>query len=213
MRFGKACTVRAGTRMTIPGYDYGSAAAAKSPITLRELDELKASAGFTSEDERWLRRAGDVLVDHTAAIVGAWRAVIAAHPHLARYSARPDGSKDPHYGEASGSRFQQWILDTCRRPYDRDWLDYQQEIGLRHTSVKKNTTDRTESAPYIPLRHIIAFAAVVNSPAIMKPFLKAGGDDPATVERMHEAWCKSVLIQVALWAEPYTDRSVAPNEW
>ncbi len=197
----------------IPGYDYGTAAAAKSPISLRELDELKVSAGFTSDDERWLRRAGDLLADHTAAIVGAWRAVIAAHPHLARYSERPDGSKDPHYGETSGLRFQQWVLDTCRRPYDQDWLNYQYEIGLRHTSVKKNATDGVESAPYIPLRHIIAFTAVVNDPGILKPFLAAGGDDPVAVDHMHQAWCKSIMIQVALWAEPYTNSTVAPNEW
>lgn len=191
------------------GYDYGSAVVAKSPITLDELDELKMSAGFTTDDERWLHHAGDVLADHTDAIVNAWRAIISSHPHLSRYSV----SKDPHYGEASGRRFQQWIIDTCRRPYDQAWLDYSQEIALRHTSLKKNATDRVESAPYIPLRHIIAFAAVINDPNILKPFLSTGGDDAAAVEAMHRAWCKSILIQVALWAEPYTDRALAPNEW
>jgi len=34
-------------------------------------------------------------------------------------------------------RFYQWILDTCNRSYDQTWLDYQQEIGLRHTYAKK----------------------------------------------------------------------------
>ena len=151
----------------IPGYTYGTAAAAKSPITLDELELLKRSADFAADDARWLRRAGEILRDHTAEIVQAWRAVISANPHLARYSA----SNDPRYGEQSGARFQQWILDTCCRPYDQAWLDYQQEIALRHTTVKKNVTD---------------------------------GDDAHAVDRMHQAWCKSVLIQVALWAEPYS---------
>ncbi len=197
----------------VPGYTYGSAAVAKSPVTLAELEELKASANFTAEDERWLRHAGELLAPHTAEIVGAWRAVIAANPHLARYSSRPDGSKDPHYGETSGARFQQWIIDTCCRPYDQAWLDYQQEIALRHTTLKKNVTDGVQSAPHVPLRHIIAFTAVVNDPNILKPRLTAAGDDAVKVDRMHQAWCKSVMIQVALWAEPYTNPSLAPNEW
>src|ERR1041384_7991721 len=135
----------------IPGYDYGSPSVAKSPITVKELEQIKQSAGFTKEDERWLHVAGDVLADQTKELVEKWRAVIASHPHLASYSQRPDGQKDAHYSEASGLRFQQWILDTCLRPYDQDWLNYQQEIALRHTSVKKNKTDKADSAPTIRL--------------------------------------------------------------
>jgi hypothetical protein len=194
----------------IPGYDYGSPAVAKSPITVQELELLKQSAGFTAEDAHWLRRAGDLLADHTADIVEAWRKVISSHPHLARYSMKPDGSKDPHYSEASGARFQQWIIDTCTRPYDQDWLNYQQEIALRHTSLKKNATDGVDSAPYIRLRDVIAFTAVINDPAILKRYL---GEDATVVDRMYQAWCKSVILQVALWAQPYTDTSLAPNEW
>src|SRR6185437_5866049 len=136
----------------IQGYDYGSTTVARSPITVKDLEQLKESAGFTPEDERWLRAAGDVLKGQTAPLVEKWRAVISAHPHLARYSLRLDGQKDPHYSEASGLRFQQWVLDTCFRPYDQDWLNYQQEIALRHTSVKKNKTDNVQSVPTIHLR-------------------------------------------------------------
>ena len=197
----------------ISGYNYGSAEVAKSPITPQELQELKESAGFTSEDETWLHRAGLVLKGHTAAIVEKWRAVISAHPHLARYSLKPNGEKDPHYSEASGLRFQQWILDTCLRPYDQDWLNYQQEIALRHTSEKKNKTDNVESASTIHLRDLVAFTAVINDPNILKPFLSAKGDDSTVVEKMYQAWCKSILLQIALWTQPYTDTRLAPNEW
>src|SRR5438270_2664427 len=179
----------------IPGYNYGSASVAKSPITTKELERLKQSAGFTSEDERWLRVAGEALADQTKALVEKWRAVIAAHPHLARYSQRPDGQKDAHYSETSGLRFQQWVLDTCLRPYDRDWLNYQQEIALRHTSVKKNKTDNAQSAPTIHLRDVVAFTGVINDPNIIKPFLAAKGHSAEDVDKMHQAWCKSLLLQ------------------
>ena len=155
----------------IPGYDYGSPNVARSPIGEQEFEALKQSAGFTEDDEHWLRVAGETLADQTKELVGKWREVIAKHPHLARYSLRLDGQKDWHYSERSGLRFQQWVLDTCFRPYDQDWLNYQQEMALRHTSLKKNKTDNAQSAPTIHLRHIVAFGAVMTDPDIMKPFL------------------------------------------
>ena len=196
----------------IPGYTYGSSEPAKSPITFAEFELLKQSAGFTKEDERWLHTTGEALKDQAKGLVGKWREAIAAHPHLAKYSLRPDGQKDPRYGENSGLRFQQWVLDTCFRPYDQDWLNYQQEIALRHTSLKKNKTDHVESAPNIHLRHIIAFGAVVTDPEILKPFLERG-HSASDVEKMYRAWSKSIWLQIALWTEPYTNSRLAPNEW
>ncbi len=49
----------------IPGYNYGSAEVAKSPIGVQELDQLKQSTGLTEDDEQWLRRAGQILADQT----------------------------------------------------------------------------------------------------------------------------------------------------
>jgi hypothetical protein len=193
----------------IPGYTYGTDQVTPSPISLGEWEHLKQAATFGEEDERYLRLAGEVLADQTAAIVRCWRGVIAAQPHLARYSAGPDGHPDAHYSSASGARFEQWILDTCRRPYDQDWLNYQHEIALRHTSLKKNTTDGVESAPSIPLRYVLAFTAVVNE--TIRPFLAARGHSASEVEAMHRAWCKSVQLQVTLWSLPYT--TVATGEW
>jgi len=99
------------------------------------------------------------------------------------------------------------------RPYDQDWLNYQQEMALRHASVKKNKTDDVQSVPTIRLRDVIAFTAVINDPTIIKPFLSAKGHSSADVDRMHQAWCRSLLLQVALWTEPYSNSQVAPNEW
>jgi len=33
------------------------------------------------------------------------------------------------------------------------------------------------------------------------------------VEKMHTAWCKSVTLQISLWAKPYSDPQAAPDEW
>ncbi len=197
----------------VPGYTYGQPGAARSPITPDELELLKQSVGLTGEDEHYLRAAGEVLSEQTEQLVERWRAVISAHPHLAKYSKRPDGQPDPHYSENSGLHFQQWILDTCLRPYDQDWLNYQQEIALRHTSIKKNQTDNVESIGSIPLRYVVAFTGVINDAEIMKPFLAAKGHSGKEVDRMFQAWCKSVLLQIALWTEPYTNTKLAPNEW
>lgn len=197
----------------IPGYDYGSPKIARSPITVQEFELLKLDAKFTEEDVHWLREAGGILADQVKALAGKWRDIIGSLPHLARYSQRPNGEKDEHYGEVSGLRLQQWILDTCFRPYDQDWLNYQQEMALRHTSLKKNKTDQVQSAPTIHLRHIVAFCAVLTDPTILKPFLLAKGNDALDVDKMHQAWTKSIWLQMALWTEPYTDSKLAPNEW
>ena len=197
----------------IPGYEYGSHEAARSPVSTADFEALKQSAGFTADEEHWLRMAGEALTGQTKALVERWREIIAKLPHLAMYSQSPDGEKDPKYGERSGLRFEQWVLDTCLRPYDRDWLNYQHEIALRHTSLKKNETDGVESAPLIHLRHIIAFSAVVTDPEILKPFLAGNGSSAVDVEKMHRAWSKSIWLQIALWSEPYTDTRLAPNQW
>jgi hypothetical protein len=84
-----------------------------------------------------LRRAGAILTNQAEDLVDTWRQVIAGHPHLMQYSAGPEGTPDPHYSAASKPRFVQWVRDTCERPYDQAWLDYQHEIALRHTRAKK----------------------------------------------------------------------------
>ena len=191
----------------LDGYTYGTPAVAASPVSLDQLEALKVSVGFTPENERYLRLAGDVLGEQTGQIVQRWRSeIIASIPNLARHSRSPEGNPLPGYLARSSLRFQQWILDTCFRPYDQDWLNYQQEIALRHTSIKKNQTDGVRSTAYVPLRDILAFIAVINE--TIRPFLAAKGNSEEEVNQMHQAWCKSMQLQMALWARPY-----AGNEW
>jgi hypothetical protein len=197
---------------SIPGYTYGTDEVAPSPVSMPELENLKISVGFTDEDQRYLRLAGEVLADRAEEIVEHWRnRTIAGIPNLARHSRTPAGDAIPDYSARSGLRFQQWILDTCLRPYDQDWINYQEEIALRHTSLKKNQVDGVESTPYVPLRDILGFIAVINE--TIRPYLAAKGHSPEEVEKMHRAWCKSMQLQSALWARPYADANRAPNEW
>ena len=189
----------------ISGYTYGDAGA--SPVSLQDLENLKISVGWTGEDEQYRHMAGEVLSDQTKPLVDHWRrGIIAGIPNLIRHSRTPDGEPLPDYQTKSGLRFEQWVLDTCFRPYDQDWLNYQQEIALRHTSLKKNSTDGVNSTPHVPLRDIISFIAVMNE--TIKPYLAAKGHTAEDVEKMHRAWTKSLQLQVALWAQPYSD-----TEW
>jgi hypothetical protein len=196
----------------IAGYTFGAKEVPISPVSLQQLDQLKISVGFTEEDARYLALAGEVLADQTKAIVAHWRSeIIASIPHLAIHSRDLDGHPLPDYLARSNRRFEQWILDTCLRPYDQDWLNYQQEIALRHTSVKKNQTDQVTSTAYIPLRDIIGFVMVMND--TIKPHLAAKGHAVDDVEKMHKAWRNSMQLQVALFAQPYADPILALDEW
>ncbi len=196
----------------IYGYTYGAPEVARSPITLRQLEDMKTSVGMTGEDERYLRLAGEVLADQTAAVVEHWRGrIITTIPNLARHSRAPEGTVIPEYTAKSNLRFRQWILDTCLRPYDQDWVNYQEEIALRHTSQKKNQVDGVRSTPYVPLRDIIAFIAVMNE--TIKPYLGAQGHPAEVVDRMHGAWCKSLQLQVAIWTRVYMSSPATAMEW
>lgn len=196
----------------LPGYDYDSANINHSTVSMSDLDKLKESAGFTAEDERFLRMAGTVLEDQTEQIVLHWRSgIIASIPNLARHSRSENGESLPDYLAKSNLRFRQWILDTCLRPYDQNWLNYQQEIALRHTSRKKNATDGVTSTDHVPYSDIVAFVAVLNE--TIRPYLAKKGHMENDIARMHAAWQKSLQMQMALWAKPYMEISRESDEW
>ncbi|MDW8141227.1 MAG: protoglobin domain-containing protein [Candidatus Bipolaricaulota bacterium] len=185
--------------MNIAGYTYGSVA--PSPVTLKDLEELKKAVLFSAEDEKYLKMAGEVLKDQIDAVLDLWYGFVGSHSHLAYYFSGPDGKPDANYLAAVRKRFGQWILDTCNRPYDQTWLNYQHEIGLRHHRTKKNKTDNVKSVPHVSLRYLIAFIYPIT--ATIKPFLAKKGHSADEVDKMYQAWFKSVTLQVALWSYPY----------
>jgi hypothetical protein len=185
----------------IPGYDYGTTRAARSPLMLSELRELEQTVGWTPQDTEALQLAGEVLKDQAEALVDSWRTQIAAQPHLARWFFGPDGKPDEAYKAGVKRRFVQWVIDTCARPRDAAWLNYQEEIGLRHTPAKKNKTDNARTPDKVPLRYLLAFVA----PTVIgaREFLARKGHAADEVDKMHRAWTKAVLLQITLWSRPY----------
>lgn len=186
---------------TIPGYTYGAAGLAPAPLSLAELEQLKQAVLFGPEDEAALRLAGEVLADQVEDVLDVWYGFVAAHPHLVAYFADAQGQVDSAYLAAVRRRFGQWILDTCRRPYDQAWLEYAHEIGLRHHRARKNQTDAAQAVPIIHQRYLVAFIYPIT--ATLKPFLARRGHSADQVEQMHQAWFKSVVLQIALWSAPY----------
>lgn len=186
----------------IPGYGYGSGELATSPVTLEDLDLLKQTVLLTEEDERYLRMAGDVLEGRTEQILDVWYGFVGDHPHLLHYfTDAATGQPNAEYLARVRERFAQWILDTCRRPYDQAWLDYQHEIALRHTDRKNRTDGALDTPPVVPLRYLVAFVLPITT--TVKPFLAEGEHSADEVEKMHGAWSKAVTLQVALWSHAY----------
>ena len=189
-------------RGEIAGYEFGTRGVVPSPLGLEDLDLLKQTVLFGEEDEQHLRMAGDVLEDQIEDVLDVWYGFVGGHPHLVRYFTDDEGQPDTEYLGRVRGRFGQWILDTCRRPYDQEWLDYQQEIALRHTRDKKNQTDGAYETPdHIGLRYMVAFIYPIT--ATIKPFLANKGHSAEEVDKMHQAWFKSVVLQVTLWSYPY----------
>lgn len=188
----------------IPGYTYGSAPA--SPVTLEELSLLRASVLLGPEDEAALREAGTILAGKVEEVLDVWYGFVSANPQLLAHFSSLDGEPIGDYLARVRGRFGQWIRDTCERPYDDAWLAYQHEMALRHTPSAKNRTDDVASTSYVPLRYLIALIYPIT--ATIRPFLAGGDVSSERVEAMHEAWRKSVTLQIALWSRAY-----APELW
>lgn len=197
----KATKSQKGTTMSIPGYTYGGQLPA-SPVSMNDFGLLRQSVLFAEEDVRYLRMSHDVLKDQTESILDVWYGFVASHPHLVHYFGnKSDGQPDAAYLSAVRKRFAQWILDTSSANYDQRWLDYQAEIGRRHHRTGKNQTDKVASVDNISYRYLPAFIYPIT--ATLKPFLAKKGHSAEDVEKMHQAWVKSVILQVTLWSQPY----------
>jgi hypothetical protein len=185
----------------VPGYTYGTSEVPASPVSLAELEVLERTIGYSAADARALARAGEILERTVDAFLDHWYAFQSTLPHLGAFSLDAAGQPNLAYRAASRARLCQWILDTCRRPHDQDWLNYQYEIGLRHHRAKKNQTDGVISAPHVNFRYVLA--QLYPFTQAMRPFLADPSLSPTEVEAMFQAWSKAVLLQVALWSYPY----------
>jgi Protoglobin len=186
----------------IPGYTYGQKSVARAPYTVKDLESLKKTLLFGEDDLKALRQSRAILEGQTDAILDVWYGFVASTPELVEsFKNTKTGKPDAAYLAAVRRRFGQWILDTADANYDQTWLDYQYEIGLRHTRAKKNRTDKAPSVAQVNFRYIPALTIPITT--TLKPFLAKGGASAADVERMHAAWVKAVLLQSILWSYPY----------
>jgi Protoglobin len=195
-------TAGAQSTPAVPGYTHGQKSLAKAPYTLQDLESLMKTLLFTDEDARFLRMSKAILADQTEAILDVWYGFVASTPELVVFfKNNKTGAADCAYLNAVRKRFAQWIGDTADANYDQAWLDYQYEIGLRHTAPKKNQTDKADSVASVNFRYLSALTIPVTT--TLKPFLAKKGASAADVEKMHAAWVKSVLMQTILWSHPY----------
>ena len=185
----------------ISGYDYARPQSAHSPLSMEELRQLEATVGWSEDDARILQQSGSIFKDKAEQMVDSWRSVIGAQPHLAKWFFGPDGKPDDEYKAKVKKRFVQWVLDACFRPHDQAWLDYQEEIGLRHTPAKKNQTDGTQTPPVVPLRYLLGFITVVT--ITTRKFFKEAGLSGEDLRRLEDAWARAVQLHVTLWSRPY----------
>ena len=185
----------------IAGYDFGSSSVARSPLTLEELRQMEETLGWTTKDAEILLKHSAFFEKQAEAMVDSWRAVIGAQPHLAQWFFAPDGRPDDDYKARVKSRFVQWVVDVATRPRDRAWLNYQEEIGRRHTPAKKNKTDDRHTPAVVPLRFLLTFVPVV---ADIGGFLESEIQDRQASALIQAAWTKAVHLHIALWTRPYT---------
>jgi hypothetical protein len=189
----------------IAGYDFDSQNKARSPVSDEDLMHLEQTVGWTEDDERVLLKHADFFREHAEHMVDSWRSVIGGQPHLAQWFVGPDGKPDDVYKARVKARFVQWVIDVATRRHDRRWLDYQEEIGLRHTPEKKNKTDARETPSLVPLRYLLAFVPVVTD---VRGFLAQSIADRDEVEAVQHAWAKAVHLHVTLWARAYAREGV-----
>jgi hypothetical protein len=190
----------------IPGYDFGRAQAARSPLSLEELRQLERTIGWTAADAAVLLRHRKIFEDQASCMVDAWRAVIGAQPHLAQAFFGPDGRRDEDYAARVKARFVQWVVDACVRPHDHTWLDYQEEIGLRHTPRKKNKTDGKHTPAVVPMRYLVAFVVTITRES--RPFFLGAGVTGDELRELEDAWAKTVQLHVTLWTRPYAQEGL-----
>jgi hypothetical protein len=185
----------------IPGYTYGTPEVTGSPVSPDELELLKSTVLFGPDDEAALRRAGMILEPKIDDVLDLWYGFVGSNPHLLASFTDTGGQPIGDYLERVRARFGQWIRDLCNRPFDRDWLDYQHEIALRHAREKKNRTDAVASTAEIPMRYLVAFIVPITE--TIRPFLATGAANDKDLDQMHTAWFKAVSLSVVLWCRPY----------
>jgi hypothetical protein len=195
-------SIQAQDKKVPEGYTYGTPQVSKSPFSLEELKLLQQSMLFGEEDIKYLKMSREILKDQTNEILDVWYGFVASTSQLVYFFGnKTTGKPEGEYLAKVRERFALWILQTAEANYDQNWLNYQYEIGLRHYITKKNKTDKVNSVPIVNYRYVPALTIPITT--TLKPFLAKKGASAEDVEKMYNAWVKSVLMQSILWGQPY----------
>lgn len=195
-------------RETISGYKLGASDVPRAAVTLQDVEKIKGVLGWTRADDEALQASGRILQGQIDGLLDTWYGFMASQPPLIEtFMARGTRKPDEDYMEAVRARFGQWVVDTASAQYDQTWLDYQLEIGRRHTREGKNRTDGASASEIVPFRYLFALQPVLIQS--MRPFLERGNVPKDDVDKMVLAWQKSVTLQLTLWSHPY----VRDGDW
>lgn len=175
------------------------------PTSMEELNLLKKTLLWTEEDDKYLKIAGNVLENQLDEVLDVWYGYVGSNKHLVYYF-NSNGKPSSDYLQKVRERFKQWVLDLCYKSYDENWLNYQNEIGLRHNS-KKGETDKIANTPeVVHYRYMIAFIYPIT--VTIKPFLSKKGHSPEEIDKMYNAWFKAVVLSDILWTKSYIKKGM-----
>jgi hypothetical protein len=74
-------------------------------------------------------------------------------------------------------------------------------IRKRSDCEKKNQTDGAHTPPLVPLRYVLAFVTTVTTES--RRFFVEAGISGEELQKLEDAWAKTVHLHVTLWARPY----------
>jgi hypothetical protein len=186
---------------SIPGYTHGTSAVAKSPVTLADFEQMKASVLFGEDDVKYLRMSHDVVKDEVEAILDVWYGFVGSQPHLlasftGKRTASPSATTSAPCASASVSG-----SSTPPRRVRPEVARLPARDRAPAPPAKKNKTDGAPSTDLVPFRNL--FALIFPVTFTLRPFLAKKGHSAEDVEKMYAAWVKSCLLQVTLWSHPY----------
>lgn len=187
---------------TIPGYRMGDPALPKGALDEAAFERLAKATLFTDEDRRALREAKAIIEPHVEELLDVWYGFVGSHDFLLASFSTPEGPNADYLARVR-ARFGRWVLDTLSADYDAAWLAYQAEVGRRHARGK-NETDGAHGTPdVVGFRYVVALIYPIY--ATIRDFLARGARDAEHLERMHQAWLKAVILNVAVWSQAYVD--------
>ncbi|GBC87798.1 hypothetical protein HRbin12_01816 [bacterium HR12] len=188
---------------TIPGYRMGDPSLPAGALDAAAFERVCTATLFTDEDRQALREAREIIAPQVEQLLDVWYGFVGSHDFLLAYFSTPEGPSGDYLARGR-ARFGRWVLDTLSAEYGTEWLAYQAEVGRRHARGKNETDEAARGTPdVVPFRYVVAFIYPIY--ATIRDFLAKGARDAEHLERMHQAWLKAVILNVAVWSQAYVD--------